>query len=42
MGDQELEVQRYDGGNPGQGEREHELDRKQDDRFIYFLTSPLQ
>lgn len=41
MGDHELEVGRYDGGNPGQGERGHELDSKQDGRLVFILTSPL-
>lgn len=41
-GDQELEVGRSDGGNPGQRERRHEPDSGQDGRFVFILTSPLQ
>lgn len=40
MADQELEVGRQDGDNPGQGEGEHELGSGQNGRFVFILTSP--
>lgn len=42
MGNQELEAERFNDNNTGQGEGEHELGSKQGRRFVFILYFPLQ